>query len=198
MPISSAAALMALASIGVAIEADEPLIQTAPAISRAELIVFICMALSPWASLLARGSDFNRCGGTAFHRPSHACLFSSAGTVSPSRHSPSGEGQHQGTTLMKRILLAATAIALMAGPAMTQTVVIAPEQRTVIKDYVVKEKNPSLQDAVAGDDRCDAAGRGRACSGARNMGSGFSVRTVMSIPVTTWCSSTRAAAASSR
>ena len=41
---------------------------------------------------------------------------------------------------MKRILLAATAIALMAGPAMAQTVVIAPEQRTVIKDYVVKEK----------------------------------------------------------
>ena len=41
---------------------------------------------------------------------------------------------------MKRILLAATAIALMAGPVMAQTVVIAPEQRTVIKDYVVKEK----------------------------------------------------------
>jgi len=41
---------------------------------------------------------------------------------------------------MKRFLVAATAIALMAGPAMAQTVVIAPEQRTVIKDYVVKEK----------------------------------------------------------
>jgi hypothetical protein len=41
---------------------------------------------------------------------------------------------------MKRILLAATAIALMAGPAMTQSVVIAPEQRTIIKDYVMKEK----------------------------------------------------------
>lgn len=41
---------------------------------------------------------------------------------------------------MKRILLAAAAVALMAGPAMAQTVVIAPEQRTVIKDYVVKEK----------------------------------------------------------
>ena len=41
---------------------------------------------------------------------------------------------------MKRILLAATAIALLAGPAMAQTVVIAPEQRTVIKEYVVKEK----------------------------------------------------------
>ena len=41
---------------------------------------------------------------------------------------------------MKRILLAATAVALMAGSAMAQTVVIAPEQRTVIRDYVVKEK----------------------------------------------------------
>lgn len=41
---------------------------------------------------------------------------------------------------MKRILFAATAIALLAGPAMAQSVVIAPEQRTVIRDYVVKEK----------------------------------------------------------
>ena len=40
---------------------------------------------------------------------------------------------------MKRLLLAATAFAMLAGPAMAQTVVIAPEQRKVIKEYVVKE-----------------------------------------------------------
>ena len=41
---------------------------------------------------------------------------------------------------MKRVLLATAAVALLAGPVMAQTVVIAPEQRTIIKDYVVKEK----------------------------------------------------------
>ena len=41
---------------------------------------------------------------------------------------------------MKRVLLAAAAVALLAGPAMAQSVVIAPEQRTIIKDYVMKEK----------------------------------------------------------
>jgi len=41
---------------------------------------------------------------------------------------------------MKRVLLAATAVVLLAGPVMAQTVVIAPEQRAIIKDYVVKEK----------------------------------------------------------
>ena len=41
---------------------------------------------------------------------------------------------------MKRVLLAAAAVVLLAGPVMAQTVVIAPEQRTIIKDYVVKEK----------------------------------------------------------
>ena len=40
---------------------------------------------------------------------------------------------------MKRLLLAATAFAFMAGPVMAQSVVIAPEQRKVIKEYVVKE-----------------------------------------------------------
>ena len=41
---------------------------------------------------------------------------------------------------MKRILLATAAVALLAGPVMAQSVVIAPEQRTIIKDYVIKEK----------------------------------------------------------
>src|SRR5256885_15421998 len=41
---------------------------------------------------------------------------------------------------MKRVLLAAAAVALLAGPAMAQTVVVAPEQRTIIKDYVAKER----------------------------------------------------------
>jgi len=41
---------------------------------------------------------------------------------------------------MKRLLLAATALTFLAGPVMTQSVVIAPEQRKVIKEYVVKEK----------------------------------------------------------
>ncbi len=41
---------------------------------------------------------------------------------------------------MKHLLLATAAVALLAGPAMAQTVVIAPEQRAIIKDYVVKER----------------------------------------------------------
>ena len=41
---------------------------------------------------------------------------------------------------MKRVLLATAAVVLLAGPVMAQTVVIAPEQRAIIKDYVVKEK----------------------------------------------------------
>ena len=41
---------------------------------------------------------------------------------------------------MKRVLLATAAAILLAGPVMAQTVVIAPEQRQVIKEYVVKEK----------------------------------------------------------
>ena len=41
---------------------------------------------------------------------------------------------------MKRVLLATAAVAILAGPAMAQSVVIAPEQRKVIKEYVVKEK----------------------------------------------------------
>ena len=41
---------------------------------------------------------------------------------------------------MKRVLLATAAVVLLAGPVMAQTVVIAPEQRQVIKEYVVKEK----------------------------------------------------------
>ena len=40
---------------------------------------------------------------------------------------------------MKRLLLAATAVVFLAGPALSQAVVIAPEQRKVIKEYVVKE-----------------------------------------------------------
>jgi len=43
--------------------------------------------------------------------------------------------------VMKGIILGiATAAVVAAGPALAQTVVIAPEQRTVIKEYVVKEK----------------------------------------------------------
>ena len=42
---------------------------------------------------------------------------------------------------MKRVLLAATAIGFLAATqVMAQTVVVAPEQRTAIKEYVVKEK----------------------------------------------------------
>ena len=41
---------------------------------------------------------------------------------------------------MKRVLLATAAVVLLAGPVMAQAVVIAPEQRQVIKEYVVKEK----------------------------------------------------------
>lgn len=50
---------------------------------------------------------------------------------------------------MKRVLMAASAIAMLAatpsfaqtvGVAPTETIVIEPQQRTVIKNYVVKEK----------------------------------------------------------
>ena len=42
---------------------------------------------------------------------------------------------------MKRVLIAATAIGVFAASqALAQTVVVAPEQRTMIKEYVVKEK----------------------------------------------------------
>src|SRR3954467_3307456 len=41
---------------------------------------------------------------------------------------------------MKRVLLATVAVVLLAGPAMSQAVVVSPEQRTTIKEYVVKEK----------------------------------------------------------
>jgi hypothetical protein len=55
---------------------------------------------------------------------------------------------------MKRTLMAAGVLACLAGaPAFAQTVgvgpagtiVVAPEQRTVIKEYVVKEKVPSIR-----------------------------------------------------
>ena len=42
---------------------------------------------------------------------------------------------------MKRVLLAATAIGFLAtSQVMAQTVIVAPEQRTAIKEYIVKEK----------------------------------------------------------
>lgn len=41
---------------------------------------------------------------------------------------------------MKAIYLAGFAVALFTTQAFAQAVVIAPEQRTVIRDYVVKEK----------------------------------------------------------
>ena len=42
---------------------------------------------------------------------------------------------------MKCVTVSTLALALLVGPyAAAQTVVIAPEQRTVIRDYVVKEK----------------------------------------------------------
>jgi Protein of unknown function (DUF1236) len=41
---------------------------------------------------------------------------------------------------MKQIILGAAVAALLATPLVAQTVVIAPEQRTAIKEYVVKEK----------------------------------------------------------
>jgi len=42
--------------------------------------------------------------------------------------------------MKKTVLVAMTAALLASGAAMAQTVVIAPEQRTHIKEYVVKEK----------------------------------------------------------
>jgi hypothetical protein len=42
---------------------------------------------------------------------------------------------------MKCLAIPTLAIALLVGPhAIAQTIVVAPEQRTVIKEYVVKEK----------------------------------------------------------
>src|SRR5215210_2685567 len=42
---------------------------------------------------------------------------------------------------MKRVLLAATTLTFFAGTqVMAQTIVVAPEQRQIIKEYVVKEK----------------------------------------------------------
>ena len=41
---------------------------------------------------------------------------------------------------MKQIILGAALAAVLATPLVAQTVVIAPEQRTAIKEYVVKEK----------------------------------------------------------
>jgi hypothetical protein len=42
---------------------------------------------------------------------------------------------------MKRVIIAAVAATLVVGPqAFAQTIVVAPEQRTTIKEYVVKEK----------------------------------------------------------
>ena len=41
---------------------------------------------------------------------------------------------------MKLYLAAAAAALLIGGQALAQAIVIAPEQRTVIKEYVVKEK----------------------------------------------------------
>jgi hypothetical protein len=47
---------------------------------------------------------------------------------------------------MKRQILAYTAIAMLfaTGAAVAQTVVIEPEQRTRIKEYVVKQKVPRV------------------------------------------------------
>lgn len=41
---------------------------------------------------------------------------------------------------MKCLVISTIAIALLAPHAMAQTIVVAPEQRTIIRDYVVKEK----------------------------------------------------------
>ena len=62
MATSSAPASMAFVLIGAAIEVDEPVIQTAPAISRGELIVFICMALLLWF-LVSRGERISTAAG---------------------------------------------------------------------------------------------------------------------------------------
>lgn len=40
---------------------------------------------------------------------------------------------------MKTLLVSATALALLSGAAFAQDLVLAPEQRTVIKQYVTKE-----------------------------------------------------------
>ena len=46
---------------------------------------------------------------------------------------------------MKCLAIPTLAIALLVGPhAIAQTIVVAPEQRTVIKEYVVREKVPAV------------------------------------------------------
>jgi hypothetical protein len=45
---------------------------------------------------------------------------------------------------MKKILLSGALVLLLAGGALAQTVVLEPEQRTRIKEYVVKQKVPRV------------------------------------------------------
>jgi hypothetical protein len=51
-----------------------------------------------------------------------------------------GRGGQPKDQSMKQIILGAALAAVLATPLVAQTVVIAPEQRTAIKEYVVKEK----------------------------------------------------------
>jgi len=77
------------------------------------------------------------------------------GTAAPIKRSAiaaNGAASLDGVKKMKRILLAGVAVLALAGPALAQatvttgvapsgaTVVIAPEQRTTIKKYVVEKK----------------------------------------------------------
>jgi hypothetical protein len=65
--------------------------------------------------------------------------FAVAGTDCAGAHFDVGATRME--NFMKRILLAAAAVAVLGtSQALAQAVVIAPEQRTVIRDYVVKEK----------------------------------------------------------
>ncbi len=45
---------------------------------------------------------------------------------------------------MKKLLLSSALVLLLTGSALAQTVVVEPEQRTRIKEYVVKQKVPRV------------------------------------------------------
>src|SRR5207248_2175383 len=76
--------------------------------------------------------------GTCHRVPVPSALVCGAGTELPSPHCP--PFTHGGATHMKALYVAGFAAALLTTQAFAQAVVIAPEQRTLIRDYVVKEK----------------------------------------------------------
>src|SRR5436305_10118616 len=142
MPIPSAAALMAPPFAGAAIEPDEPASKAAPAIRTAEHAIL--MTLPPLrASAVPRAMLLNGRCDRLFRPGRESC--------GPARCFPGSRNRfaraafaygtaRRRSKRMKRILLDTVAVVLMAGPVMAQAVVIAPEQRKIIKEYVVKEK----------------------------------------------------------